>query len=188
MLITGDGSSGGPKKQPQKLHAGGSLSGAPAPSSLVVTAEAATSAWPGPRALMQLKLFSTLFPLSDRRHPVTTPSLLFVGRALSQCVATDVGEAVRGLALASLALHMAAPARRHMPEPSSFLEDLLGAFLPPFQGAAPPEKNRGKAAAVATAAKPSSLPGARQRGVVPALLSFKAQGKALSKVKPSQVC
>ena len=191
LLITGDGSSGGPKKQPQKVHAGASASSAP--SSLVVT-EAAASAWPGPRALMQLKLFSTLFPLSDRRHPVTTPALLFVGRALSQCVATDIGEAVRGLALASLALHMAAPARRHMPEPSSFLADLLGAFLPTSHGAAPSEKNRlggnrGKSTAATAAKPPTLLPdGARQRGVIPALMSFKAQGKALSKVEPSQVC
>lgn len=29
------------------------------------------SAWPAPRALLQLKLFASLFPTSDRRHPVS---------------------------------------------------------------------------------------------------------------------
>ena len=68
------------------------------------------SPWPGPRALLQLKLFSTLFPSSDRRHPVLSPACLLAGRTLLQCIASDIGKAFRGLIMAWLALHMAAPA------------------------------------------------------------------------------
>lgn len=40
------------------------------------------SPWPGARAVLQLKLFSLLFPTSDRRHPVLTPAALLVGEWL----------------------------------------------------------------------------------------------------------
>ena len=181
MLITGDGPGGGVKQHQKAQAALGSAAvpAAPAPS----------SPWPGPRALMQLKLFSTLFPSSDRRHPVTTPAMLLIGRALSQCVAADVGEAVRGLALASLALHMAAPAKRYMPEPPAFLADLIVSFVPPSSALGAPGKAASSAAAAGKASAANRpVSGARQRTVVPGLLAFKAQGKALAKVQPSQVC
>jgi nucleolar protein 14 len=86
------------------------------------------SSWPPPRALLQLKLFLTLYPSSDKRHPVITPVALFIGRALSQCVASDVGEVIRGLFLSSLALGIASSANRHYPEALSFLVDALLSF------------------------------------------------------------
>ncbi len=51
----------------------------------------AESAWPGPRQLLQLQLFATLFPLSDKRHPVVTPLTLLVAKFLSQVRCGDQG-------------------------------------------------------------------------------------------------
>ncbi|GLC69369.1 hypothetical protein PLESTF_000821600 [Pleodorina starrii] len=42
---------------------------------------ATSSPWPPARVVLQLKLFSALFPTSDRRHPVLTPAALLVGNA-----------------------------------------------------------------------------------------------------------
>lgn len=39
----------------------------------------AASPWPSSRTFFVLKLFTTLFPLTDKRHPVITPLALFVG-------------------------------------------------------------------------------------------------------------
>jgi hypothetical protein len=36
--------------------------------------------WPTARVLLQLKLFTTLFPVSDKRHAVLTPVALLLGR------------------------------------------------------------------------------------------------------------
>jgi nucleolar protein 14 len=43
------------------------------------------SPWPSTRTLLQIKLLTTLFPVSDRRHPVITPASLLVGYASSIC-------------------------------------------------------------------------------------------------------
>ena len=43
------------------------------------------STWPGARQLLLLKLWSTVFPASDRRHPVLTPAALLVGAHLALC-------------------------------------------------------------------------------------------------------
>jgi nucleolar protein 14 len=64
-----------------------------------------SSGWPQPRALLQLKLFASLFPVTDRRHPVTSPLMILVAKALNQCVVMDGWEAGLGLCYASLALH-----------------------------------------------------------------------------------
>ncbi len=63
--------------------------------------------WPGARALLQLSLFTTLFPTSDKRHPVVTPLSLLTAKYLSQCTAVTVNEAAVGLLLCSLLLGIA---------------------------------------------------------------------------------
>lgn len=120
------------------------------------------SSWPPPRALLQLKLFLTLYPLSDKRHPVLTPVSLFIGRALSQCLARDIGEVVRGLFLSSLALSIASSASRHYPEALSFLVDVLQSFA-----------GRSKAK--------------ERSSVALGVLAPVAKGKALSRLVPSKV-
>lgn len=62
------------------------------------------SAWPAPRALLQLKLFASLFPTSDRRHPVrrvTTAGYSLYTAVWHAAVASPLGHAQAHLAVAA---------------------------------------------------------------------------------------
>eukprot|EP00775_Hariotina_reticulata_P008705 gene8705-8886_t len=69
--------------------------------------------WPGPRQLLQLRLFSCLFPTSDKRHPVTSPLALLMGKHLLQCQVSSCYTAAVGLLVAGMALQNAAAAASH---------------------------------------------------------------------------
>lgn len=86
--------------------------------------------WPGSRQLLQLRLFALLFPASDRRHPVTTPLALLMGKYLMQCPVNSPYQAALGLLLAGLALHNAAAAARFCPEAVNFVASTLRAYVP----------------------------------------------------------
>lgn len=86
--------------------------------------------WPGARQLLQLRLFSCLFPTSDKRHPVTTPLALLMGKYLMQCPVTNPFQAAVGLLLAGMALHNTAAAARFCPEVVSYLSATLQGFMP----------------------------------------------------------
>jgi nucleolar protein 14 len=86
--------------------------------------------WPGPRQLLQLRLFSCLFPTSDKRHPVTSPLALLLGKQLLQCPVSSCYTAAVGLLVAGMALHNAAGAARFCPEVVNYLAALLNAFVP----------------------------------------------------------
>lgn len=122
----------GTNSMPSNTSANGSSSAAAKGKQQLV------SPWPGARAIAQLKLFTTLFPTSDRRHPVVTPAALLVGKYLAGAgVAGRAGEVQSGLLLTGLALHMAAAGGRFAPEPFGFLTDVLAAALPaPAPGSA----------------------------------------------------
>jgi nucleolar protein 14 len=88
---------------------------------------------PGPRQLLQLRLFSLLFPASDRRHAVMTPLALLLGKHLSQCPVVSCHTAAVGLLCCGMALANAADAQRFCPEVFTFLAGALRAFVPPRQ-------------------------------------------------------
>eukprot|EP00879_Flechtneria_rotunda_P020444 GHRR01021509.1.p1 GENE.GHRR01021509.1~~GHRR01021509.1.p1 ORF type:complete len:435 (+),score=172.73 GHRR01021509.1:746-2050(+) len=87
--------------------------------------------WPGSRQIMQLRLFSCMFPTSDKRHPVTTPLALLLGKYLMQCPVTCPYLAAAGLLVAGMALHNASAAARFCPEVVNFLAAAFSAFVPP---------------------------------------------------------
>ncbi|KAK9839415.1 hypothetical protein WJX81_000656 [Elliptochloris bilobata] len=88
------------------------------------------SAWPGARGLLLLKLWATLFPASDRRHAVLTPAALVAGACLALCPLARASDVAQGLFLASLALHLTAPAQRLAPEALTFAVFGKAAALP----------------------------------------------------------
>ncbi|PRW57304.1 Nucleolar 14 [Chlorella sorokiniana] len=93
-------------------------------------------AWPPARVLLLLKLFATVFPASDKRHPVLTPAGLLICSCLSNCPLARPQHVGAGLFLASLAVHLHSQAQRFVPEPLTFATQLLQSVLP--EGAAPP--------------------------------------------------
>ena len=54
--------------------------------------ELESSPWPSTRALLLLKLWATLYPVSDRRHPVLTPAAILVSAHLALCRLTSASD------------------------------------------------------------------------------------------------
>jgi nucleolar protein 14 len=114
--------------------------------------------WPGPRQLLQLRLFALLFPASDRWHPVMTPLALLLGKHLSQCPVVSCYTAAVGLLCCGMALANSADAQRFCPEVVCFLAAALRAFVPaPQQQQAADGKQQQQSTAAADAAAGVSL-------------------------------
>ncbi len=88
----------------------------------------AHSTWPAPGALLLLRLLPRIFPVTDFRHPVVTPALLYMGQAVSQCPLMTPTDVERGLFVVALMLHYTEAAGRLVPEAMAFLLSLLGAL------------------------------------------------------------
>ncbi|GIL50075.1 hypothetical protein Vafri_6396 [Volvox africanus] len=156
------------------------LGGVAAREAAGVAVAAATAAstpaspWPSSRVVLQLRLFLTLFPISDRRHPVLTPLALLIGKYLHQCIVSNPHEAAVGLCLCGLMTHMAAPAHRTTPEPLVFLRDCLGAFLPegPAGHGAPSQQKVGSSAGGGNGHPKLASSGAKRKGGLQPAIGF----------------
>ena len=82
-------------------------------------------AWPSVRTLLFLRLLTTLFPVTDKRHPVLTAASLFASNALALCPLVNPSDIASGLLLASIAQHMHSEAKRFCPEALNFAVRLL---------------------------------------------------------------
>ncbi|XP_064601110.1 nucleolar protein 14-like [Liolophura sinensis] len=94
--------------------------------------------------LIHLKLVSVLFPTSDFRHSVVTPTMLFMSQLLSQCPVVHERDAAAGLYLCTLVYEYVSSSKRYFPEAINFLRGLLflaaekskdkvESVLPPFK-------------------------------------------------------
>jgi hypothetical protein len=81
--------------------------------------------WPSVRVLLQLWLFTTLFPLSDNQHPVGIPFSLLIGLLLSSCPLQQPPDIAVALFLASLLQGIAKEGGRYAPEVTPLCEALL---------------------------------------------------------------
>ncbi|XP_053407134.1 nucleolar protein 14-like [Mercenaria mercenaria] len=81
--------------------------------------------YPGLDTLLLFKLVSILFPTSDFRHSVTTPSLLFMCQVLGQSSVHSGRDVVAGLFLCNLCLEYVSMSKRYIPEVINFLHGLL---------------------------------------------------------------
>lgn len=82
-------------------------------------------AWPSLGTLLVVKLFTVIFPVSDKRHTVLTPASLFVTSALANCPLAHPRDLAIGLFCSSLALNMHSAAQRYCPEPLNFAATVL---------------------------------------------------------------
>ncbi|KAM6986342.1 nucleolar protein 14 isoform 2-T2 [Aplochiton taeniatus] len=80
--------------------------------------------------LIYLKIAALLFPTSDFRHPVTTPSLLYISQALTKCPVTSLEDVTSGLMLCCLALDYVSLSKRFLPELVNFLLGTLHLAVP----------------------------------------------------------
>ncbi|KAL6077572.1 nucleolar complex protein 14 [Balamuthia mandrillaris] len=89
-----------------------------------------SSGWPSLSELLYLKLFSVLFPTSDFRHPIITPTFLYMAQCLAHCPVHSPKNAVAGLFLTTLMLHYVQAGKQYSPEPLNFLLLLLSHAFP----------------------------------------------------------
>lgn len=75
--------------------------------------------------LIFFKLVSLLYPTSDFRHPVTTPSLIFMAEILSMSKFNDAYSISRGLFVCSLILEYTVLSKRLVPAAINFLRGIL---------------------------------------------------------------
>eukprot|EP01136_Pigoraptor_vietnamica_P023968 Opistho-1_new@76545 len=83
------------------------------------------SGFPPCASLVLLSGFATLFPASDFRHPVTTPTALLVARYLSQCHVKTAYDVAAGLVLCDIAKRFVSQSKRFFPEAVSFLTGVV---------------------------------------------------------------
>lgn len=75
--------------------------------------------------LVFFKLVSLLYPTSDFRHPVTTPSLIFMSEILANSRFNDAFSISRGLFLTALVLEYTVLSKRLVPPAINFLRGVL---------------------------------------------------------------
>ncbi|CAG9794661.1 unnamed protein product [Diatraea saccharalis] len=75
--------------------------------------------------LIFFKLVSLLYPTSDYRHPVTTPSLMFMSEILAHCKFNCPYSISRGLFITSLVLEYTVLSKRLVPTAVNFIRGIL---------------------------------------------------------------
>ncbi|XP_030841150.1 nucleolar protein 14 [Strongylocentrotus purpuratus] len=89
------------------------------------TEDRGRSTFPSLDVLLYFKLVSALFPTSDFRHSVVTPTMLFMGAILSQCQVRSCQDVTFGLFICNLFLKNVSLSKRLVPEVMNFLQGIL---------------------------------------------------------------
>eukprot|EP00742_Colponemidia_sp_Colp-10_P007849 GILJ01008463.1.p1 GENE.GILJ01008463.1~~GILJ01008463.1.p1 ORF type:complete len:907 (-),score=214.06 GILJ01008463.1:178-2898(-) len=86
-------------------------------------------AWPLPSSLLTLRLLTSIFPMSDFRHPVVTPLFLLLGQLLTQAPLYSQRDVVAALFTATLTMHSCTSGKRFAPELIAILERMVSQFF-----------------------------------------------------------
>ncbi|KAK9305827.1 hypothetical protein QLX08_003328 [Tetragonisca angustula] len=81
--------------------------------------------YPDLDTLVFFKLVSLLFPTSDFRHPVTTPSLIFMSQILFRCRIKNKVDISKGLFICTLILEYTTLSKRFAPSVINFLRGIV---------------------------------------------------------------
>jgi nucleolar protein 14 len=85
--------------------------------------------WISLNKLFLFKLFSYIWPVSDRRHVVATPAMILMGQLLTHTMVLNHYHLLTNLLLTNTFIHWLTPAKRFAPEPFNFLFGVLRAFV-----------------------------------------------------------
>ncbi|XP_071827563.1 nucleolar protein 14-like isoform X2 [Apostichopus japonicus] len=81
--------------------------------------------YPSTSVLLYFKLLSLVFPTSDFKHCVITPTLLFMGEILSQCPVRSHLDIAKGIFICNTFMQYVHLSKRIVPEVINFLHGLL---------------------------------------------------------------
>lgn len=105
------------------------------------------TAWPSTGVVLLLRALGHVFPVTDKRHYVVTPSLLFLGQMLGHTPLATIRDLVMGVMCCGLLLEYTKEAKRIAPEANAFLASVIRLYacksidrqgsypLPTFQAA-----------------------------------------------------
>ncbi|KAJ8934163.1 hypothetical protein NQ314_013545 [Rhamnusium bicolor] len=86
--------------------------------------------YPGFEILSFCKLISLLFPTSDFRHQIVTPTLVFIEQMLNKCKVRNKRDLSYGLFLSTLILEYTTLSKRYLPAAINFLSGILHMAVP----------------------------------------------------------
>jgi nucleolar protein 14 len=88
------------------------------------------SAWPSTGTFLALRSIGHIFPVTDRRHYIGTPTILFLGQILSQTPVLSRSDLVLGMICCGIQLEYTKDAKRVAPEAHAFLASVIRLFAP----------------------------------------------------------
>lgn len=86
------------------------------------------SVWPSFGTLLLLRAIGHIFPVTDFRHVVVTPTLIYLGQILGQAQVRSLQDIQKGLFCAALSIEYTRDANRFSPEALSFLASVINLF------------------------------------------------------------
>ena len=86
------------------------------------------TAWPSTGTLLLLRSVGHVFPMTDQRHVVCTPTLLLLGQTLGQTPVRSLNDVIKGLFCAGLMIEYTREAKRFPTEALAFLASTLNLF------------------------------------------------------------
>jgi nucleolar protein 14 len=90
----------------------------------------AVTAWPDSGIMLLLKTVGLIFPVTDLRHQVVTPTMLLLGQMVAQTPVRSVHDLVMGVMSCGLMIEYTREAKRIAPEALAFLASVLRLFGP----------------------------------------------------------
>lgn len=92
--------------------------------------EAATTAWPSTGVFLALRALGHVFPVTDQRHHIVTPAILFLGQIISHTPVASMYDLVMGILCSGLLIEYNKDAKRVVPEALAFLGGAIRLFAP----------------------------------------------------------
>ncbi len=86
------------------------------------------SVWPSSGTLLLLRAIGHIFPVTDFRHAVVTPALIYLGQILGQAQVRSLQDLQKGLFCAALAIEYTCDSKRVSPEAMSFIGSVIHLF------------------------------------------------------------
>jgi len=86
------------------------------------------TAWPSTGTLLLLRALGHVFPVTDKRHVVITPTLIFLGQTIGQTPVRSVEDVIRGIFCSSLMIEYTRETHRLPSEALSFLAGVISLF------------------------------------------------------------
>ena len=88
------------------------------------------SAWPSTGVFLLIRALGHIFPVTDRRHHVVTPAIIFLAQITAQTPVLSTYDLTMGIMCSGLLMEYTKEAKRVVPEALSFVASAIRLFSP----------------------------------------------------------